>query len=129
MKKYRNVFFYIIIIGGFSLLMSWIIKEGNELIPAIHLPDPGHNFSSTWYSFTETFNLNITHPLAILLLQIVTIMLVAKMFGFLCRKIGQPSVIGEIFAGIFLGPSFFGMYYPQFSAFLFPADSLGNLNF
>ena len=129
MKKYRNIFFYIIIIGGFSLLMSWIVKQGEQLIPATHLPDSGHSFSSTWHSFTETFNLNITHPLAILLLQIVTIMLVAKMFGFLCRKIGQPSVIGEIFAGIFLGPSFIGMYYPQFSAFLFPAESLGNLNF
>jgi Kef-type K+ transport system membrane component KefB len=129
MKKYRNIFFYIIIIGGFSLLMSWIVKQGELLIPATHLPDSGHSFTSAWHSFTETFNLNITHPLAILLLQIVTIMMVAKMFGFLCRKIGQPSVIGEIFAGIFLGPSFIGMYYPGFSAFLFPAESLGNLNF
>jgi Kef-type K+ transport system membrane component KefB len=45
------------------------------------------------------------------------------------RKIGQPSVIGEMIAGIVLGPSLVGMYFPEFSAALFPAASLGNLQF
>jgi Kef-type K+ transport system membrane component KefB len=45
------------------------------------------------------------------------------------RKIGQPTVIGEIIAGIVLGPSLVGMYFPEFSAALFPVDSLGNLQF
>jgi hypothetical protein len=34
-------------------------------------------------------------------------------------KIKQPSVIGEMIAGIVLGPSLVGMYFPEFSAFLF----------
>ncbi len=129
MKKYRNIFFYLFIIGGFSLLMYWIVQQGELLMPATQTQTAENSTLSVWQTFTETFNLNITHPLAILLLQIVTIMLVAKMFGFICRKIGQPSVIGEIFAGIFLGPSFIGMYYPEFSTFLFPVESLGNLQF
>jgi Kef-type K+ transport system membrane component KefB len=129
MKKYRNVFFYILIIGGFSLLMYWIVQQGEQLIPTNNLPSHDNSFNTVWKTFTETFNINITHPLAILLLQIVTIMMVAKLFGFICRKIGQPSVVGEIFAGILLGPSFLGMYYPEFSTFLFPKESLGNLNF
>ena len=79
--------------------------------------------------FTCLYLHNITHPLAILLLQIITIILTARVFGFLCKKIGQPSVIGEIIAGILLGPSFVGMYFPEFSGFLFPKQSLGNLQF
>jgi Kef-type K+ transport system membrane component KefB len=40
------------------------------------------------------------------------------------QKIGQPSVIGEIIAGIVLGPSLLGLYFPEFSGVLFPAASL-----
>ena len=72
---------------------------------------------------------NVQHPLAILLAQIVTIIIVARFFGWMFRKIGQPSVIGEIIAGIVLGPSLVGMYFPEFSNALFPVASLGNLQF
>ena len=40
---------------------------------------------------------------------------------------GQPAVMGEIVAGIALGPSLFGAMAPNFSAFIFPVSSLGNL--
>ncbi len=63
------------------------------------------------------------------MLQIITIILVARLLGFLLNKIGQPTVIGEILAGILLGPSFLGMYFPEYSTFLFPAESISNLNF
>jgi Kef-type K+ transport system membrane component KefB len=49
--------------------------------------------------------------------------------GWIFRKIGQPSVIGEIIAGIVLGPSLLGLYFPEFSVALFPVESLGNLQF
>ncbi len=75
------------------------------------------------------FSHNVTDPLAILMLQIITIIFTARVFGFLFRKMGQPSVIGEIMAGIFLGPSFVGHYFPEFSQFLFPLTSLSNLKF
>ncbi|WP_353132704.1 cation:proton antiporter [Pseudopedobacter sp.] len=61
--------------------------------------------------------------------QIITIILVARFFGWIFSKIGQPTVIGEIIAGITLGPSFLGFYYPEFTNILFPAQSLGNLQF
>lgn len=43
------------------------------------------------------------------------------------RKIGQPSVIAEIVAGLALGPSFLGYFFPEASLFFFPKSSLGNL--
>lgn len=67
--------------------------------------------------------------MAKLLLQILTIIITARVFGFLCGRAGLPTVIGEIAAGIFLGPSFLAHYFPAYSSFLFPPASLGNLQF
>jgi Kef-type K+ transport system membrane component KefB len=82
-----------------------------------------------WNDFVDSMSLNLHHPLAILLAQIITIIIVARFFGWVFRKIGQPSVIGEIIAGIVLGPSLLGLYFPEFSLTLFPVASLGNLQF
>jgi Kef-type K+ transport system membrane component KefB len=127
MKRLRNLFFYTVIIGGFTALIKWIVQMGeNNLETAMNVvvPETG---KSQWSLFFEAFMHNFTHPLAILLLQIVTIILVARLFSWGCRKIGQPAVIGEIAAGIVLGPSLVGMYFSEFSTFLFPEQSLGNL--
>ena len=130
MRNLRNLLFYIITIGGFAALIFGVILSGKPLegskVTTVVKPEVT---ASTWQQFTETYYHNLTHPLAILLLQIVTIIVVARIFGFFCRKIGQPSVIGEIAAGIFLGPSFIGMYFPDFSHFVFPDKSMDNLKF
>ena len=64
-----------------------------------------------WNDFVDSMSQNLHHPLAILLAQIVTIIIVARFFGWVFRKIGQPSVIGEIIAGIVLGPSLLGLVF------------------
>ena len=127
MKNVKNSLFYVITIGLFSMLMYFIVLQGETL----QGPDIVSKVSdlSSFGQFQETAHHNVTDSLAILLLQIITIIVVARIFGFFCKKIGQPSVIGEIAAGIFLGPSFVGHFYPEFSAFLFPATSLPNLKF
>jgi Kef-type K+ transport system membrane component KefB len=48
--------------------------------------------------------------------------------GVLIRRLGQPQVVGEMLAGIALGPSLLGAYAPSVTATLFPATSLGFLN-
>lgn len=127
MRKYRNSLFYIIIIGSFSALMYWIVEQGTAKL------ESGRNIvqhvsnESQWSELIKGLISNLGHPFAILLAQIITILLAARFFSFLCKKIGQPTVIGEIIAGIVLGPSLIGMYFPEFSATLFPAQSLGNL--
>lgn len=128
MKRLRNVIFYFGIIGGFSALMYWIVKLGENLEHGMNvvIHETG---KSQWILFTESFFHNLTHPLATLLFQILTIIFIARLFGWVCKKIGQPAVIGEIAAGIMLGPSLLGMYFPGFSAVLFPEHSLGNLQF
>ncbi|MFN3875666.1 MAG: cation:proton antiporter, partial [Flavobacteriales bacterium] len=71
---------------------------------------------------------NIAHPFAVLLLQIAAIIAVARAFTYLFAKLGQPSVIGEIVAGIMMGPSVAGYWLPGAFAFLFPAGTLENLH-
>lgn len=128
MKTYKNLLFYILTIGGFFSLILYILGQG-QLLEVQKSIQTIVKVSSHWQQFLTTYHHNLTHPLAILLLQIITIIIVARIFGFLCKKIRQPTVIGEIAAGIFLGPSFVGSYIPEFSAFLFPVQSLGNLQF
>lgn len=68
------------------------------------------------------------HPLALLLSQIIIIMIATRIFGFIATKVLLPIVVGEIIAGIVLGPSVVGSMFPAFSETLFPKTSLGNLS-
>ncbi|HEX9426383.1 MAG TPA: cation:proton antiporter, partial [Candidatus Polarisedimenticolia bacterium] len=65
--------------------------------------------------------------LLLLLGQIVVILAVAWGTGRLLRRFGQPAVVGEMAAGIMLGPSLFGRLAPGLSVVLFPVASLGHL--
>jgi len=63
-----------------------------------------------------------------LVLQIAVILVAARLVGFLFQKIHQPQVMGEMVAGILLGPSLLGWLAPGVSAALFPPASLSYLN-
>ena len=63
-----------------------------------------------------------------LVLQIAVVLAMCRLVGELFRKMHQPRVVGEMFAGIMLGPSLLGWMAPHFSAYLFPVSSLGFLN-
>jgi Kef-type K+ transport system membrane component KefB len=66
--------------------------------------------------------------IALLLLQIVVILVTSRLVGFLFRLLHQPQVMGEMIAGILLGPSLLGWVSPKISAMLFPVESLNSLN-
>jgi Kef-type K+ transport system membrane component KefB len=66
--------------------------------------------------------------LVLLLLQIAVILAICRLLHEVVERIGQPPVIGEIIAGLLLGPSFFGWLAPNLFARLFPPASLPALN-
>lgn len=76
----------------------------------------------------DQFVSNIQHPVSIALLQIILIISIARVFSYIMRKMGQPAVLGEILAGIFLGPSLLGYLYQDAAHFIFPVESLKNLH-
>ncbi|WP_211999938.1 cation:proton antiporter [Chitinophaga sp. HK235] len=130
MKK--RLLLYPVIIGLFGILI-WVILQQGQLLPVKQTEAPvatvTHASQATpdnsWWQYLDNFK----HPLSLLLLQIILIMVVARAFGILANKVKQPSVVGEIIAGVLLGPSLLGWTMPSFSAFLFPADSMKNLQF
>ena len=113
----------------FALGMWLIIATGAKLKPT------ATNESSLTTKSTQTVTtpqatetpLTQRSPLSILLLQIIVIIVVAKLFGALFRRIGQPPVMGEMVAGITLGPSVLGWLSPQTMTFLFPQASMTTL--
>ncbi|XDD49035.1 cation:proton antiporter [Leptospira sp. WS92.C1] len=75
----------------------------------------------------KIFSGHLKQPLSRLLLQLIVIMLAARFFGKLATWVGQPVVIGEILAGILLGPSLLGILFPEGFSLLFPKESLSTL--
>ena len=64
---------------------------------------------------------------ALLLLQVVVVLATARLAGRAAGYFGQPRVIGEMVAGLALGPSLFGWLLPGSMQALFPADRMGAL--
>jgi Kef-type K+ transport system membrane component KefB len=60
-------------------------------------------------------------------LQLAVILGVCRLVGFLARKIGQPQVVGEMIAGVLMGPSLFGLLLPGLQHQLFPKGAMGIL--
>lgn len=133
-KETKNIAFYLMIILVFGTLMYLIVKEGenrqlNSALQSVQNAQGAtpHNMDDGFIFFWDSVVHHVQSPIGILLLQIITILLVCRIFGWLFVKIGQPTVIGEIVAGIVLGPSVLGHLLPGLSAFLFPPESLGNI--
>lgn len=57
-------------------------------------------------------------------LQVALILLFCQLVGHAAARLGQPQVVAEMIAGVFLGPSLLGFLWPEGFARLFPADSL-----
>jgi Kef-type K+ transport system membrane component KefB len=70
---------------------------------------------------------NVNHPLSHLFVQLLVIIAVSRVMGKIFTRFNQPAVVGEMAAGILLGPSLFGLLAPNAFAFVFPESSLAML--
>lgn len=66
--------------------------------------------------------------IAHLLVSIGAIVLATRIFGWLFERMGQPSVVGEMIAGIVLGPSLLGYFFPSALSYAFPSSTLATLS-
>jgi Kef-type K+ transport system membrane component KefB/nucleotide-binding universal stress UspA family protein len=125
MKKHLKFYFFLTLVGAALLWLT--LFAGNQLFSQqqIFKNLPGIK-DGTWTFFRDVFA-NLQHTLGILLMQIVVIIIIARLMGYLFQKMDQPVVIGEILAGILLGPSVLGLISPATMHFIFPAESLPNL--
>jgi Kef-type K+ transport system membrane component KefB len=139
-KKCRSLVYYpaLLLVFGAGL---WLILATGSRLNTDHslMRRPGQSASTTAPVSTppsratsETWpgrilGGTVRSPLSTLLLQIIVIIIAARVFGAVFRRIGQPPVMGEMIAGIALGPSVLGLLFPQAIAFLFPSSSMNTL--
>lgn len=57
-------------------------------------------------------------------LQLAFILAVVRVVGSLAKRLAQPQVVGEMIAGVLIGPSFFGLLFPQVQSALFPQETI-----
>lgn len=109
----RVLALYVLVIASAAILMNVVLQLGDDLESGGHpVPERGHGI------------VNTQEVLWRLLLATAVIILAARLFGSLARRIGQPQVIGEIVAGIVLGPSLLGTVFPALFDDLFRGDVL-----
>lgn len=113
------VYTLLLIAGALAVGLLLHIAPGNGLVPA--------SATATPPSLLDNIEARLREPLVILLLQILTVVTLGKLAGKLALRLGQPSVFGEITAGILLGPSVFGAAAPVVHEWLFPSSSMDSL--
>ena len=128
---------YLIIVSVAALGIFAILRAGSRIEPAHPVPArpalsaplgqhmgqalPANDFLSAAGAALQQ---NATNSLSRLFLQLLLIIGFASVLGAVFQRIGQPAVVGEMIAGIFLGPSLFGLLAPRAFAFVFAPASL-----
>jgi K+:H+ antiporter len=101
---------YLLMFGVSAGVFLWVLSTGSSL------PSTGGRAPVT-KAFATRFEV-LPHVLVALLLIIA----LARLMGWLFRLVHQPAVIGEVVAGIALGPSLLGRVWPDAASVLFPAE-------
>jgi Kef-type K+ transport system membrane component KefB len=120
---------YVALLLFFGAIIYATISYGSSLRPATGARPPvatkttDHVTESIWAPLRENFQ----EPLSRLLLQVIVIVVATRLVGGIFTRFGQPAVVGEVLAGILLGPSLLGWAWPEAQSVLFPQDSLGVL--
>jgi Kef-type K+ transport system membrane component KefB/mannitol/fructose-specific phosphotransferase system IIA component (Ntr-type) len=65
-----------------------------------------------------------SHHIIVLFLSLGVLLAVARVLGELAQRFHQPAVLGELIAGVLLGPTVLGSLAPELNAFLFPLQGL-----
>lgn len=64
------------------------------------------------------------HDVLMLVIQVGILLLAARTLGEIAQRLGQPSVVGEILAGIILGPSLLSSLFPEFGNLMIPQNEV-----
>jgi Kef-type K+ transport system membrane component KefB len=131
----RTAQVYLIISSLAILGLLVIVHVGNQITPprlpgtaeaaAVQgAPIASSQESSLLRAATVTLSQNGTSPLSRLFLQLFIIIVAACITGTVFARLGQPAVVGEMIAGILLGPSLFGLFAPRAFGFVFAPASL-----
>jgi len=136
MKRTAQLYFFMVSVMGLGIF--FILQAGNQLPSPVfrpstesvaqitpHLAGTGDSSFSASVEFSLRENAN--DPLSRLFLQLFVVIAVSYLVGWIFSRCGQPAVVGEMMAGVLLGPSIFGLLAPGVFQFVFATSSLGTL--
>ena len=132
MKRTILIYFGVLLFCGVGMFFAFergrhlhspAVQEGAPVTVGVTAPAASGDSASPLSALRE----NVKEPLSRLLLQVILIVLVTRAVGAIFTRFGQPSVVGEVVAGILLGPSLLGWFWPEAFDFIFPKESLGVL--
>src|ERR1700676_1752975 len=104
---------YALMIGALVLLYLWIRSHGDTL----SAPAPSVSSNLFGSASSRASQGDLLH----VLLALVVVIATARAMGWIFRSAKQPPVVGEILAGIVLGPSLLGRLAPGAEGYLFPS--------
>jgi Kef-type K+ transport system membrane component KefB len=123
----RRLWLYPLVVAAFVAAIVLVLHTADRRLS----PTPAGPSADAPGTATErtidVWRENAAQPLARLVLQILVVIAAARLLGAVVRRLRQPAVIGEIVAGIALGPSLLGAAFPDAFAAIFPDSSLGLL--
>ncbi len=134
----QTAILYAIIIAIAAVAIPLSLEIGNRLMrpaPVVSSFEPGSTSTasdrypmlSLRHAMMAGLERNATSSLGRLFLQLFVIIIVSSAMGWLFTRCGQPAVVGEMMAGVMLGPSLFGLLTPQAFQFVFAPASLDAL--
>jgi Kef-type K+ transport system membrane component KefB len=106
-----SLLFYAVMVGGAAGIFLLVRSAGS------HLVAPAPSIAHATTRGVATSNPDV---LLHVLLALAVVIVAARGLGALCKRIQQPPVIGEVIAGILLGPSLLGHVSPEATSFLLP---------
>jgi Kef-type K+ transport system membrane component KefB len=106
----RRIALYFLMTGGAVAAFFGVRRVGEQLEPTHGSLAPARHGAVA------------TNQLVHVLVALVAIIVLARLLGLVFRRLRQPPVIGEVIAGIVLGPSLLGRFAPDLSAFLVPGE-------
>lgn len=132
-KETAWLYVMVVCLVGLGIFLS--LYAGRNLKPASISPrvlaeEKAHSSGSSstvGADLTAGLKLNASGALSHLFVQLGVILGAAAALGWLFTRFGQPAVVGEMMAGILLGPSLFGLLAPTAFAFVFAPASLDAL--
>ncbi len=134
----RTSLLYLLIVSIVGCGIFGVLQIGNRLTPPAGAPahhaaaevqaTPGGTAPASMFTTVgEGLRQNANDPLSRLFLQLLVIIAASRLGGWVFMRCGQPAVVGEMVAGILLGPSLFGLIFPNAFQYVFLPSSLGAL--
>jgi len=126
---------YLLIVGFAIAGLVLILRAGSHLPgPEVPLPNSGTSLMSESensgmaapfsHAVEQRLEQNAADPLSRFFLQLFVVITASYFVGWIFTRFGQPAVVGEMMAGVLLGPSLFGWLWPDAFQFVFAASSL-----